>query len=131
MVGKKEEVHMEKSVEHLLTGVLVSVFCVLGCNPLLLKAAAKKSDLTTAAKSGRAVFEQRCSVCHYNDRVEKRVGPGLKGFYKRGKFVTNGNKVTDESVKAWIQNGDSMMPPFKDVLDTQQLTDLVAYLRTL
>lgn len=117
-------------MKRVLTGALVAVVCVLGCTPLFLKASTKKSD-SAAAKGGQAVFEQRCSMCHYSDRVEKKVGPGLKSFYKRGKFVTNGDTVTDESVKAWIQNGDSMMPPFKDVLDTKQLNDLVAYLRTL
>jgi cytochrome c len=122
---------MEKLLKSRLTRTLVAVVCVLGGTPLLLKGVAKKSDSATAAKSGLAVFERRCGMCHYSDRVEKRVGPGLKGFYKRGKFITSGNKVTDESVKAWIQNGDSMMPPFKDVLDTEQLNDLIAYLRTL
>jgi mono/diheme cytochrome c family protein len=122
---------MNKLLKSRVTRMLVAAVCVHGGTPLLLKAAAKQSNSATAANSGLAVFERRCAMCHYSDRVEKKMGPGLKGFYKRGKFITSGNSVTDESVKAWIQNGDSMMPPFKDVLDEKQLNNLIAYLRTL
>jgi cytochrome c len=122
---------MKNLVKSRLTRLLVAVVCIRCGTPPLLKAAAKQAHSATAAKGGLRVFENRCAMCHYSDHVQKKVGPGLKGFYKRGKFITNGNKVTDESVKTWIQNGDSMMPPFKDVLDQEQLNDLIAYLRTL
>jgi len=44
----------------------------------------------------------------------------MKGIGKRGTFTVNNNKVTDESLKTWIENGDSLMPPFKDVIDDNQ-----------
>src|SRR5437016_14086698 len=56
---------------------------------------------------------------------------GLKGLGKRGTFTVNNNKVTDESLKTWIENGDNLMPPFKDVLDAPQIKDVVAYVKTL
>jgi len=40
----------------------------------------------------------------------KKIGPGLKGLNKRGTFTVNGNKVTDENLKTWIENGDSSSP---------------------
>jgi mono/diheme cytochrome c family protein len=120
---------MEKIVNRKITGIAALVLVCGG--PLLSTAADKKAASTAAAKRGQAIFEKRCVMCHYPDRTDKRVGPGLKGIYKRGTFVTNGKKVTDESLEAWIKNGDSMMPPFKDVLDAQQLNDIVAYLKTL
>jgi mono/diheme cytochrome c family protein len=45
--------------------------------------------------------------------------------------LVNGNKVTTDSLKAWIENGDSQMPPFKDVLEPAQIKDVVAYVKTL
>jgi mono/diheme cytochrome c family protein len=39
--------------------------------------------------------------------------------------------VTDESLRTWIENGDNLMPPFKDVLDAGQIKDVVAYVKTL
>ena len=84
-----------------------------------------------AIARGKEVFDKKCSVCHYADSDSKKIGPGLKGIGKRGTFTVNNNKVTDESLKTWIENGDTMMPPFKDVLEPAQIKDVVAYVKSL
>jgi mono/diheme cytochrome c family protein len=84
-----------------------------------------------AAARGKEVFDKKCGVCHYADSDAKKIGPGLKGIGKRGTFSVNNNKVTDESLKTWIENGDSLMPPFKEVLEAPQIKDVVAYVKTL
>jgi mono/diheme cytochrome c family protein len=98
------------------------------------KAPAKKSAggaSGAAAARGKEVFDKKCGVCHYADSDAKKIGPGLKGISKRGTFTVNNSKVTDESLKTWIENGDTLMPPFKDVLDQAQIKDVVAYVKTL
>jgi mono/diheme cytochrome c family protein len=97
------------------------------------KAPAKKSTASNAgaAARGKEVFEKKCGVCHYADSDAKKIGPGLKGLSKRGTFTVNNNKVTDESLKTWIENGDTLMPPFKDVLEPPQIKDVIAYVKTL
>jgi cytochrome c len=97
------------------------------------KAPAKKTTGTAsaAATRGKEVFDKKCAVCHYADSDAKKIGPGLKGLSKRGTFTVNSNKVTDESLKTWIENGDTLMPPFKDVLEQAQIKDVVAYVKTL
>ena len=92
------------------------------------KTAAGKS---ASASKGKEVFDQKCSICHFADSDAKKIGPGLKGISKRGTFTVNNNKFTDESLKTWIENGDSLMPPFKEVLDEQQIKDVIAYVKTL
>lgn len=92
--------------------------------------AAAASGAPTAT-AGKTVFEQKCSVCHNADSTDKKIGPGLKGLYARGTFTTSGNKITDESITAFIQAGSGMMPPFKGVLEPASLQDVVAYLKTL
>lgn len=84
-----------------------------------------------AAERGKEIFEKKCAVCHYADSEAKKIGPGLKGISKRGTFTVNNNKVTDETLKTWIENGDTLMPPFKEVLEAPQIKDVVAYVRTL
>jgi len=84
-----------------------------------------------AVARGKEVFQQKCSTCHYDTSDAKKIGPGLKGIGKRGTFTVNNNKVTDETLKAWIENGDSLMPPFKDVIDDNQIKDVIAYVKTL
>jgi mono/diheme cytochrome c family protein len=97
------------------------------------KAPAKKSGASTsgAAARGKEVFDKKCVVCHYADSDAKKIGPGLKGLSKRGTFTVNNNKVTDETLKTWIENGDTLMPPFKDVLEQAQIKEVIAYVKTL
>jgi cytochrome c len=101
-------------------------------------APAKKKVQNSAAKGssaavarGKEVFDKKCAVCHYADSDAKKIGPGLKGMSKRGTFSVNNNKVTDESLKNWIENGDTLMPPFKDTLEEAQIKDVIAYVKTL
>ena len=98
------------------------------------KSSSKKAashGLYGSAVKGKEVFEKKCSICHYADKDSKKIGPGLKGMYKRGTFTVNGNKVTDETLKTWIENGDSLMPPMKETLEADQIKDVIAYVKTL
>jgi mono/diheme cytochrome c family protein len=106
---------------------------LLGAGGLLAQASTAKNAAPNAAAVGRGktVFQQKCSVCHYDNSEQKKIGPGLKGLSKRGTFSVNGNKITDDSLKAWIENGDQLMPPFKDVLEPGQIKDVIAYVKTL
>lgn len=70
-------------------------------------------------------------MCHFADSDQKKIGPGLKGISRRGTFTVNGNKVTAESLKTWIENGDAQMPGMKDSLEPGQIKDVVAYVKTL
>src|SRR5215470_286453 len=93
------------------------------------KAGAAKDSAAVAR--GKEIFQQKCSVCHFDTSDAKKIGPGLKGLNKRGTFSVNGNKITDESLKTWIENGDSLMPPFKETLEEAQIKDVIAYVKTL
>ena len=81
------------------------------------------------AAKGKVVFEQ-CAVCHNADSDEKKMGPGLKGLFKKDKMA-NGKKPSDATVKAKIDEGGNGMPAYKDVLSDAEKDDLLAYLKTL
>jgi cytochrome c len=95
------------------------------------KSTNKKAAPKGSATKGKDVFDKKCGMCHFADSDAKKIGPGLKGLYKRGTFTVNNNKVTDELLKTWIENGDTLMPPFKDVLEADQIVDVIAYVKTL
>lgn len=98
------------------------------------KTASKKAPSHTAAGSatrGKEVFDKKCALCHFADSDAKKIGPGLKGISKRGTFTVNGNKVTTESLTTWIENGDTLMPGMKEVLEPAEIKDVVAYVKTL
>ena len=100
---------------------------------MLAQESAKKGNSGNAAAvtRGKGVFTEKCGVCHYDTSDQKKIGPGLKGLSKRGTFSVNGNKITDDSLKAWIENGDQLMPGFKETLEPGQIKDLIAYVKTL
>ena len=101
----------------------LSTVVVLGLASLA--PAQKKGD----AAKGKEVFEQ-CAVCHNTDTDEKKIGPSLKGLFKRDK-LKNGKKVTDENVRAMINTGGNGMPSYADMLSDDEKTNVIAYLHTL
>jgi len=81
------------------------------------------------AAKGKEVFEQ-CGTCHNVDTDEKKIGPSLKGLFKRDK-LKNGKKVTDENVRDMINKGGNGMPGYADMLSDTERDDVIAYLHTV
>jgi mono/diheme cytochrome c family protein len=102
----------------------VLVFALLGIGV----ASGHKAQKGDAAK-GKDAFEQ-CQVCHNVDTDEKKMGPSLKGLFKR-KTLQNGKPVNDENVLAQINNGGNGMPAYADILSADDKANLLAYLHTL
>ena len=91
----------------------------------------KTGNNAAAVARGKTIFQQKCTICHYDTSDQKKIGPGLKGISKRGTFTVNGNKISDETLKTWIENGDQLMPGLKDSLEVSQIKDVIAYVKTL
>lgn len=104
------------------------VSSTLLCASLAVGLASAKADKGNATK-GKELFEQ-CSVCHNVDTDEKKMGPSLKGLFKR-KTLQNGKPVNDANVLAQINNGGNGMPAYADMLSAQDKADILAYLHTL
>jgi hypothetical protein len=83
-----------------------------------------------ASLSGQKLFAANCSICHYPDRKDKKVGPGLMGLFKSPKLPDSGLPVTDENVLERIVNGGDKMPPFRH-LKEEELKAIVDYLKAL
>ena len=88
------------------------------------------SAFAADAKKGAEVFEANCGVCHNATSTETKMGPGLKGLFKKDKLV-NGKKPSDATVREKIDEGGNGMPAYKDILSDQEKDDLIAYLKTL
>ena len=88
------------------------------------------APLSEKAQKGKALFNDRCFVCHDVDSARVRpLGPTLDGLFKRDKLVV-GKPVTDENVKEVIKTGPTPgMPGFRYTLSDQEIDDLVAYLK--
>ena len=89
----------------------------------------KLKDAETAA-SGEKLFAANCSGCHFTDRRDKKVGPGLLGLFENPKLPASGQQTTEENVRQQIVNGGGKMPPFKH-LKKEEIEAIIDYLKTL
>jgi mono/diheme cytochrome c family protein len=95
---------------------------------MMLAAAIASAAQSDAA--GKDLFNQHCASCHFPETTAQKIGPGLKGLYKRSAFA-DGKKVTDATVTRWIEAGGKDMPGFKETLKPEQIRALISYLKTL
>jgi mono/diheme cytochrome c family protein len=105
--------------------VIVGAALALG-----LTAAPKLGGGKADVAKGKDAFEQNCAVCHNVDNDEKKMGPSLKGLFKR-KALASGKPVNDANVLAQINAGGNGMPAYSDMLSADDKANIMAYLHTL
>lgn len=82
-----------------------------------------------AMRRGEATFYQRCSLCHL-PRIRKPAttpgpAPSLNGILK------DVNRDKEGAVRDYIRTGSDKMPAWQYSLKSEQMDDLIAYLKTL
>ena len=87
-------------------------------------------DTKTMVSHGEAIFNEHCAICHFAASSEKKIGPGLRGITKRGRF-SDGTWANTPNLTRWVQSGGKNMPGYRKELSDAQIQDLLAYLRTL
>lgn len=97
---------------------------VYGSKSAQPQAAASSTDM------GAIVFQQNCSACHFADRNTDKVGPGLKGVFKKDTFPASGDPATEDNFRRLLKNPLDEMPVFNH-LSEAEVTALIEYLKTL
>ncbi|MFQ5484571.1 MAG: c-type cytochrome [Desulfobacterales bacterium] len=92
--------------------------------------AAGNVRLNPVAGKGAALFSESCSVCHFHDKTETKVGPGLKGLFEHEKLPISGRPATESNVRLTLKTPFDKMPRF-DSLSEEQIDQLIAFLKTL
>lgn len=84
---------------------------------------AQSGALNDAQHQGRALFNQSCRVCHTPPSLNAPLyGPALSQDTQRGR---------DDVLAEIIAEGSPRMPGFKYQFSPDQITAIVAYLRTV
>ncbi|OGD31743.1 MAG: hypothetical protein A2V45_15880 [Candidatus Aminicenantes bacterium RBG_19FT_COMBO_58_17] len=96
----------------------------------LMSAAPNTPLLQGDVNKGSDLFARHCASCHYADREDKKLGPGLKGLFQKNKLPLSGRAVTEENVRRQMLRPFRSMPSFGS-LTQQEIADLVGYLKTL
>lgn len=73
------------------------------------------------AARGKELYYASCVVCHGKDATG-HIGPRLAG---------NAILANDQAFRKTVHEGQHMMPHLKDALTEEQITDILAWLRTL
>jgi mono/diheme cytochrome c family protein len=86
-----------------------------------------------AVTRGQALFTQNCTLCH--GAGGRGDGPGAASLSRPPADLTMGHALphTDDDYAFWIENGiaGTDMPAFGDTLDSEQVRDVIAYVRSL
>lgn len=83
----------------------------------------------SSPQRGAQLFTSNCKFCHNTDSKERKAGPGFAGV-GAGK-LPSGKDASPDNISRKIAEGGNGMPPFGDKLSSGEITDLVAYLKTL
>ena len=93
-------------------------------------AAESRERIPEVAAAGALAFSRMCSGCHYADNANFKMGPGLKGLFKKKALYGSGWPVTEANVKKQIVTPFGTMPAFSDMSD-EELNAMLAYMKTL
>lgn len=94
---------------------------IVAATVLLLSLGAGPASAQSPAAAGERVYSTYCLVCHGDELVSSGQNFDLRRLKpdERARF--------DNSVR----NGKNQMPPWKDVLDDQQIDLIWAYIRSV
>ncbi|MBW1693015.1 MAG: c-type cytochrome [Deltaproteobacteria bacterium] len=85
---------------------------------------------TESVAAGAKLFEKSCSFCHFTDSTDTKVGPGLKGLFKREKMSISGWPVSADSIRRQLKTPFNEMPSFESLTD-EEIKYLTDYLKSL
>ncbi len=117
----------------LFTAGLIALFAfgvLAGCEVERRKSDAELG-LTPQQANGRKIYDNYCDRCHRPYSTKGKKGPGLKGVFQNKFLPQTGLPANDERVTDIIRNGRPDMPGYSQVLTSQDIQDLLAYMHTL
>ena len=91
-------------------------------------AVASPDSKNVLQSEGMNVFSQNCADCHYTDKVEAKIGPGLKGLFQRKTLPVSKQDVTEENIRKQLKTPFNVMPAFLD-LEEKEVRALLAFLK--
>jgi mono/diheme cytochrome c family protein len=114
----------------------IALALVLLCFLTSLSPAKKKEAAGDDIAAGQKVFKQNCTMCHYPDKTDTKMGPGLKDLFKNKELPASHRPVTEDNVREQIEKGSPKakpmpMPGFHDKLSPDDINHLIDYLKTL
>ncbi len=84
------------------------------------------------AREGAVLFKEKgCADCHFVDRTDTKVGPGLKGLFKRDTLPVSGRAMSEANIRKQLTSPFRAMPSYAKRLSDGQIEALIAFLKAL
>jgi mono/diheme cytochrome c family protein len=113
---------------HVLSIAAVFVFALTGCKST--PPSKPLEQLTQQERAGHAAFITNCSTCHYDRETGSLHGPSLLGVYRK-QYLPSGAPANDDRIANTIQHGRGNMPALGAQVGSDDIADILAYLKTL
>ncbi len=107
---------------------LGSVFALTGCK--VTPPPKPLNQLTSTERAGHVAFQQNCARCHNDRETAPLQGPTMLSVYKNP-YLPSGAPANDDRIRNVILHGRGMMPAVGYAMTSDQIDDLLAYLKTL
>ena len=92
--------------------------------PLSAQTSVTQRSPADAAREGKKMFQQRCSVCH--------MPPVLGDATPYGPLLSTESVVgKEDDTREIIANGATRMPGFKYGLEAREIDNIIAYIKTV
>ena len=91
----------------------------------------QKEKAQGSVEEGQALYKKHCNMCHFPDKPNKKLGPGLKGLFSLKSLPQSHKPATEAVIRGQIEKGSKAMPAFCKNLTPEQMGSLMAYLKTL
>lgn len=114
-----------------ISALFVMRMLVLTLGLLLPLAVFSMQESKSSSPDGEAIYKKNCNMCHFPDKADKKLGPGLKDLLKNKELPLSHKPATEASVREQIEKGSKAMPAFGKKLSAADLDALMAYLKTL
>jgi mono/diheme cytochrome c family protein len=111
-----------------LVPLLVVALALTGCKTI--PPPKPLEQLTPQERAGHAAFITNCSMCHYDRETGSLHGPPLLGVYKNP-YLPSGAPANDDRIANTIQHGRGNMPALGAQVGSDDIADILAYLKTL
>ena len=112
------------------TFLVLAYICVLSGT---ISAQHPSTTMTVAEKTGRAIFQTRCAMCHVGQEPASELATpaAQRRPATMGPLLSKANTSDEARLILKIKDGSRLMPGYKHTLNDEQIGQVIAFMKTI